>query len=453
MNFVLSLNLAITEYFNTEIKNWLSGVLTAILILMDSSIAKVNAREILSASDSPTIETSVTLEDGIIGVASVPYGTSSGSYEAVTITDNDPNRYNGKGMLMAVKNVEEIIAPVVIDLDSLDQKTLDQKLLALDPTPRKENIGGNSILSVSLAAARAASLSKKVPLYDHIAQVYGLDQNISKLPKPMMVLMEGGVHADDATDFQEYLIAVTKDADISDCVRIGTEVYNALGKILVELGFDINVGLEGAYAATKVKTNTEPIGYLKEAIVKAGFKFGEDVNIALDPASSEFYEDGKYNLSIEKMTLSSDEFLAYYKSLIDQYGVFSIEDPFAEDDWDAWKRIFGDLGDKLKIVGDDLVVTNIGRLREALEQKTINSMIVKPNQVGTLTETMDAVLLAKEHNLDLIVSHRGGGETTDTFIIDLAVAIGAEFVKVGPSRGERTVKYNRLMEIGEKLNL
>lgn len=420
---------------------------------MDSAIESVTSREILSASDSPTIETKIVLKNGVSASASVPYGTSSGKHEAITLVDNDPNRFEGKGVLKAIEIVETKIAPEVAGMNALDQKALDQKLLSLDSSERKENIGGNTMLSVSLASARAASVFKKVGLYQHIKEVYSLNENKSVLPKPMMVLMEGGVHADDATDFQEYLAAVTKNAPVSECVRIGTEVYNTLGNILDDKGYDINVGLEGAYAATKAKTNTEPIGYLKEAIQKAGFEFGSDVNIALDPASSEFYKDGKYNLTVEDKSLSSEEFLQYYKDLVGRYGVFSIEDPFAEDDWDAWKKIYSEMGNVLTIVGDDLTVTNTKRLQMALDANTINSLIIKPNQVGTLSETIDAVNVAKENKLGLIVSHRGGGETTDTFIIDLAVAIGADFVKVGPSRGERTVKYNRLMEIGEELGL
>ncbi|MBN1168386.1 phosphopyruvate hydratase [Candidatus Woesebacteria bacterium] len=420
---------------------------------MDSEIKSVEAREILSASDSPTIEVEITLEDGTNEKASVPFGTSSGSYEAVTMIDNDPKRYGGQGMLKAVENIENIISPEVIGMDSLNQKLLDEKLLSLDPTARKEDLGGNSLLSVSLAVARSASKYKNIPLYQHLREVYKMESNLGSMPKPMMVLMEGGVHADNATDFQEYLLAVTYDANTADCVRVGAEIYKTLGKILDENGFDINVGLEGAYAAVNMKSNTDPIEYIRRAIEQSGYNFGSDANIALDIASSEFFKDQKYNFSTENLELNSDELLKYYIELVEKYHVFSIEDPFFEDDWEAWRIMFENLGDKIKIVGDDLTVTQVSRLQKAIDSKAINSIIIKPNQVGTLTETMETIMLAKSHGIDLIVSHRGGGETTDTFIIDLAVSVGAKYVKVGPSRGERTIKYNRLMEIGKELAL
>lgn len=419
---------------------------------MDCDIKSISSREILSSNSTPTIETKIVLENGVFASASVPYGSSSGKYEAVTLVDND-QRYDGKGMLKAIENVVNIIAPKLIGLDCLNQKNIDQILLSLDSTPRKEILGGNSLLSVSLACARTASVYKNIPLYEHICDIYSLDKNITKLPKPMMVLMEGGKHADNSTDFQEYLIAVTSEKNTCECVRIGAEVYKKLGDILSEKGFDINVGMEGAYAATKVKSNKEPLIYLKDAIEKAGYTYNDDVSIALDTASSEFYETGKYNLELENKTLNSSELLEYYKNLASEMDVFSIEDGFSEDDWEGWQKMFSAMSGNLKIVGDDLVVTQKERLKKAIEKKTINSMIIKPNQVGTLTETIETVFLAKENNISLIVSHRGGGETTDTFIVDLAVAIGADFLKVGPSRGERTVKYNRLTEIGQILNL
>lgn len=420
---------------------------------MSSKITSIKASEILSASDFPTIETEVFLENGVSAKASVPFGTSSGKYEAVTLVDNDPSRYGGGGMLKAIKNVEEIIAPEIIGLEVSNQKEIDAKLLSLDPTPRKEILGGNSLLSVSLAAARCASMTKNVPLYEHIRQVYGISEKITTLPKPMMVVMEGGRHADGATDFQEYLIAVGGNAKISENIRVGSEVYHSLGEILDKLGFEINVGLEGAYAATNVKSNKEPLDYIQEAIKASGYEATNKIKISLDPAASEFYKDGVYHLTKEGKKLSSSELIEFYKKLTAEYNLFSIEDPLEQDDWDSWGVINSDLGNNVLIVGDDLTVTQPKRVQMAIDKKSINALIVKPNQVGTLTETMEVIELCKRNNLKIIVSHRGGGETTDTFIIDLAVAVGADFVKVGPSRGERVEKYNRLMEIGKDLNL
>lgn len=418
------------------------------------NIKETRSREILSAGAFPTIETMVTLDNGIVGVASVPFGTSAGKYEAVTLLDNDTSRYFGLGMLTAVHNVNDIIAKEVRGLDVMDQHAIDDKLISLDPTPRREQLGGNAILSVSLACARAASASRGIPLYQYIRDIYSRRDNDFIIPKPMVVLIEGGRHADNSTDLQEYMIGVTADRGTRENVRMAIEVYLCLGKVLKKKGYSINVGYEGAYAPTTVKSNEEPLAHIQQAIGDAGYLPGQEVAIAMDPAASEFHkEDGLYHLDREKRKLNSEELIEYYEGLASKYCIFSIEDGLGEDDWESWPIMNKRLGKKLMIIGDDLTVTNVERLEKAISTNAINTILIKPNQVGTLTETMAAINLAQEHNLKVVLSHRGGGETTDTFIIDIAAATNADFVKVGPSRGERVVKYNRLMEIGEELGL
>ncbi|OGM13621.1 phosphopyruvate hydratase [Candidatus Woesebacteria bacterium RIFCSPLOWO2_01_FULL_39_23] len=420
---------------------------------MDSKIRSIKAREILSSNGLPTLETTVLCANGTNSSVSIPYGESAGKYEAVTIFDEDKSRYEGYGMLKAVKIVDEIISPQLAGVDVTDQKQIDQKLFDLDPTPQKTNLGGNSLLSVSLACAKTASVIEKLPLYIYIQKTYGFDGGITNMPKPNMVVLEGGKHADNSTDFQEYSVSVIGKFNCSDSVRAGIEIYRSLGRELKLNGFNINVGAEGAYAAVSMKSNIDPLLYIKNAIEKTKYIPEKDVGISLDPAASEFYESGFYNLSKDQKKFNSSEMITYYENLLDNYPIISIEDGLAEEDWDNWKPLFTKLSEKIMIVGDDLTVTQEKRLKRAIDEKTINSIIIKPNQAGTLTETMATVMLAKDNNIKTIVSHRGGGETTDTFIIDLAVAIGAEYVKVGPTRGERTQKYNRLMEIAAELNL
>lgn len=419
---------------------------------MKTTIKLVRAREILSTSGYPTIETIVALEDGTTAVVSVPYGTSAGVHEAVTLVDGDPKRYKGKGMLKAVDNVNKVIAPKVIGADAADQRSIDNLLISLDPSPQRANLGGNSILSVSLACARASANSKQVPLYQHIRQTYGLPHKDYRLPKPMMVVIEGGQHADNSTDFQEYLVGVIAEQGARRNVQIGIEVYLTLGKLLKQKGYSTNVGTEGAFAPTAIKSNEEPLIYIEKAISEAGYQPGKDAAIALDPAASEFYgEDDMYHLERDGRTLSSQDMISLYQDLVSRYPIFSLEDGLSEDDWDAWPSLNATLGSKIIVMGDDLTVTNVERLKRAIDLVAINAILIKPNQCGTLSETIDAISLAQNHGLRTVVSHRGGGETTDTFIIDLAVATNSEFVKVGPTRGERVVKYNRLMEIADEL--
>jgi enolase len=419
---------------------------------MKTGIKSVKAREILSTSGYPTIETIVVLEDGTAGVVSVPYGTSAGVHEAITLFDGDPKRYKGKGMLKAIENVNKIIGPKVIGKDASDQRSIDSLLISLDPSPQRANLGGNAILSVSLACARASALSRQVPLYQHIRQTYSLPYRDYNLPKPMMVVIEGGAHADNSTDFQEYLVGVIADQGARKNVQIGIEVYHTLAKILKQKGYSTNVGTEGAFAPTAIKSNEEPLMHIEKAISEAGYRPGVDAAIAIDPAASEFYgEDGMYHLKRDGRVLSSQDMISLYEDLVSRYPIFSLEDGLSEDDWDAWPSLNAALGSKIMIIGDDLTVTNVERLKRAIDLKVMNAILIKPNQCGTLSETIDAISLAQKNGLKTIVSHRGGGETTDTFIIDLAVATNSEFVKVGPTRGERVVKYNRLMEIADEL--
>ena len=418
---------------------------------MSTKITSIRAREILSAGAYPTIETTMTLEDGSVGKASVPFGSSAGTHEAIVVSDGDESRYHGKGMLTAINNVNNIISNQVIGMDALDQKAIDSKLNELDNTPKKEMLGGNSVLSVSLATIRAAANSRKIPLYKQILDAYQLENDITEFPKPMMVLIEGGAHADNSTDFQEYLITIDLDAKTSDRIRAGIEIYHSLAKILKNEGYSTNVGLEGAFAPSGIDSNHKPLEYLRQAITDSGYTPGDDIGLALDVAASEFYENGSYHLKLENREMSVDELMQYYSKMIQEYPIVSVEDMFDEDDWDAWFRFNQELGENIMVVGDDLTVTQYDRLKKASELNAVDSLIIKPNQVGTLSELMDTVDLANTNKFKSIVSHRGGGETTDTFIADLAVAVQAAYIKTGPSRGERVVKYNRLMEIAEEL--
>lgn len=416
-------------------------------------IKKIQAREILSTGSFPTIETKITLENGVVGKASVPFGSSAGSYEAVTLVDHDPKRYHGLGMLKVVKNIEDKIAPKLLGFSITDQKTIDQILLELDGTTNKSNLGGNALTGVSLACARTASLAMNVPLYVYLRETYEYDKKLFRLPKPMMVVIEGGKHADNSTDFQEYMVLPIAPTKIKENIRHGVEVYQALRDLLKTKGYDVNVGYEGAYAITKRVTNQEPLKIINDAIKSAGYEPGKDVALGIDPAASEFYRDNLYFLQCEKRKLTSLELIDYYDSLVKNYPLISIEDGLDEDAWDDWSLFQKRLGTKILNIGDDLTVTNIHRLEKAMQIKAINSILIKPNQIGTLTETMITVKQAQKYGLNIIVSHRGGGETNDTFIVDLAVAVNANFLKVGVSRGERTEKYNRLLEIESDLEI
>ena len=434
-----------------------------------AKIQQIIAREILSSGSTPSVEVKVVLETGTIGVASVPYGASAGISEAFVLLDGDKIRFMGKGMIKAVENVNKIIAPVLIGMDVGEvgsQNAVDQKMIELDGTERKTNLGANAILGVSLAVARASANDQKLPMYRYIRQVFGLEKygllpGSQKpageggcdyvLPNPMMVVIEGGAHADESTDLQEYMISLIGNDSVAENVRRGIEIYFTLKKVLKDKGYNSNVGNEGAFAPNGLPSNETPLELIKEAVEKSGYIFGKDVGISLDPAVSEIYENEKYELAKDGKNLNSDEMINYFVSWINNYPIITLEDALAETDWQAWPKLTEKVGDKIAIVGDDLTVTNPKLLQKAIDLKAINSILIKLNQIGTLSETVECCMLARQNGIMTIISHRGGGETNDTTMIDLAVAVNAGFVKVGPSRGERVEKYNRLMEIETEL--
>lgn len=421
---------------------------------MSKKIKNLKANEILASNGNPTIEVEVELENGLKAKASSPYGVSSGIHEAVTLQDKDPKRFNGNGMQKAKSNINNIIAKRIIGMSSTAQQKIDQIMIKLDGTKNKSKLGGNSILAVSLACARVGALASDLPLYNYIRKTFKLSHKDWKLPKPMMVVMEGGKHADNSTDFQEYLFSVSGAPNTREAVRWGEEAYHALKAILKKQGFNTNVGNEGAFAPANLETNEKPLSFLVEAIKQAGYKPGRDISISIDPATSELYDakDKKYVLKQEGAGLSSSQMIGLFRDWVEKYPIISIEDGLAEDDWSGWTSFMKECGEKIRIIGDDLTVTNKERVQKAINQKAINAVLIKLNQIGSLTETIETINLGQQQGYWQVVSHRGGGETNDTFMIDLAVAVNAEYVKVGPARGERTAKYNRLMEIAQVLN-
>ena len=412
-------------------------------------ITSIAAQEILASGGYPTIEVIATLEDGTRGRASVPYGASAGSHEATVMTDEDSARWNGKGMLRAIANIAQKIAPLVIGMDAYDQRKLDQEMIALDGTSNKANLGGNAVLAVSVAVANAAANSKKVELFEHIIDTYQTGVDLHKLPQPMVVAIEGGKHADETTDLQEYCFsAVRKNSTVVENVRMIMETYHQLAKVLKENHLSTNVGNEGAFAPNGIPSNEAPFAYMLEAIKRSGYKAGEEIGLSIDAAANEFYKDGKYDLKVEKRQLTADELIAYFETWLAKYPIATIEDMLAEDDWDNWTKL-KIIANKYKVplIGDDLTVTSIVRLQRAIDTNAISAILIKLNQIGTLTETVDCCMLANRHGLMTTTSHRGGGETNDATMVDVAVAVGSAFIKVGPTRGERVAKYNRLMEI------
>lgn len=419
---------------------------------MARKITKITAREIISTGAFPTIETKVTLDDGTVGVASAPFGSSAGIHEAFTLTDKDPKRYHGLGMLKAVSNVTSVIAHELVGKSVDDQSNLDNIMRNLDGTPNLSSLGGNAIISVSLACARAASTSSGQELFQYMRPFLNNTNNPISMPQPMMVLIEGGKHADDSTDLQEYMIICRTPEQMAERVRAGIETYQTLRKVLKERGYSVNVGYEGAFAPTAVKTNREPLELITEAIERTGYKVGADIALGMDPAASEVFSNDTYVLSLDNRSLTAQEMIAFYTGLANDFALISLEDGLAEDDWDHWVPLQQQLGGRMQIVGDDLTATNSERLQKAIDMKAINTILIKPNQAGTLTEVFESINLARANGIKVVVSHRGGGDTTDTFIADLAVAANAEMIKCGPSRSERTEKYNRLMEIEELLH-
>ncbi|MEA1929296.1 MAG: phosphopyruvate hydratase [Patescibacteria group bacterium] len=416
-----------------------------------SKIKQIEAREILASGGWPTIEAEVQLEDGSTASASVSYGASAGSKEAYILLDGDESRYDGKGMLKAVNNVENRIAPLLLDREANAQQELDKIMIAADGTANKSELGGNAILAVSMAVARAASVSAKLELYQYLTQTYQLEPTNNSLPHPMMVMIEGGQHADNSTDLQEYLITIEDDKGAEENVQRGLAVYKEVGKLLRQAGYTTNIGNEGAFAPAGIKNNEEPLEYLTKAIKRADYGASE-IAIAIDAAASEFYQDGKYFLKREGQTLNAAGLLARYSEWLKKYPLKSIEDPLSEFDWDNWPAALEQLK-PARIVADDITVTNAKLLQQGIDKKIANAIIIKLNQAGTVTETITACQLAKQNSWAIIPSHRGGGETKDTFLTDLAVATGAEYIKVGPTQEERIAKYDRLIEIEGRLKI
>ncbi|RKQ71059.1 enolase [Litorimonas taeanensis] len=408
-------------------------------------IETILAREILDSRGNPTLEVDVTLSDGAFGRAAVPSGASTGAHEAVELRDGDKSRYGGKGVLNAVQNVNDEIADTLYGLEADNQRGIDQILIELDGTENKSRLGANATLGVSLALAKAAADSQQTPLYRYVGGA-----NARVLPVPMMNIINGGEHADNPIDVQEFMVMPVGAANFPEALRTGAEIFHALKSKLKADGHNTNVGDEGGFAPNLASTRSA-LDYIMSAVESAGFKPGDDVMLALDVASTEFYEDGKYNLKGEGKTLSSDEFVNYLAELTTAYPILSIEDGMAEDDWDGWTNLNAKIGNKVQLVGDDLFVTNPKRLRRGIEEKAANSILVKVNQIGTLSETMDAVDMAHRAGFTSVMSHRSG-ETADTTIADLAVAMNCGQIKTGSlARSDRLAKYNQLLRINEQL--
>ncbi len=405
-------------------------------------IVDVKAREILDSRGNPTVEVDVVLENGIKARAAVPSGASTGEREALEMRDGDKSRFGGKGVLNAVKNVNEKIKQVVVGMDVFEQEKIDIAMLELDGTKTKSNLGANAILGVSMAALKAAAKAKGMPLYKYVGDG-------KTLPAPMMNIINGGAHADNKLDFQEFMIIPQRDT-IKERVQVGAEVFHALKSVLNERGLSTGVGDEGGFAPD-LESNTEGFELIMEAIKKAGYEPGVDVKLGIDVAASEFYEDGKYNLVGEGRSLTSDELIDFYKELVSKYPIISIEDPVDENDWEAFAKVTEELGDKVQLVGDDLFVTNKECLQKGIDMKAGNAILLKVNQIGSITETLETIKLAKENGYKTIISHRSG-ETEDTTIADLAVGLDLGQIKTGSmSRTDRVCKYNQLMRIEEEL--
>lgn len=411
---------------------------------MDNKIKDIRAREIIDSRGTPTVEAEVILEGGVIGIAAVPSGASTGMREAIELRDNDPQRFGGKGVLKAIESINEIIKPKLKGLSVLDQETIDKTMIDLDGTKNKSKLGANAILAVSLAAARASSNFNNVPLYKHLGGA-----KAQTLPIPMMNVINGGKHADNNLDIQEFMIVPINFKTFKDALRAGCEIYAKLKSILKDKGMNTSVGDEGGFAPN-LKSNIEAIDILLEAIEKSGYKPGKDVYISIDAAASSFYENGKYSLT-DVGIKDSSQLIDYYEKIITSYPIYSFEDPIAENDYDGWKEFTVKFKDKLLIIGDDVFVTNKEIFAKGIEEGIANGILIKLNQIGTLTETLETIKYAVDHNYKYVISHRSG-ETEDTFIADLAVATNSGYIKSGaPARTERVCKYNRLIRIEEEL--
>ncbi len=411
----------------------------------ETTIAEIHAREILDSRGNPTVAVDVRLSGGASGHAAVPSGASTGVHEALELRDGDPKRYGGKGVLKAVANVNQTIADKLKGADAAAQRAIDETMIALDGTPNKAKLGANAILGVSLACAHASAAARGLPLYRY------LNPDAHLLPVPMMNVLNGGKHADSSVDMQEFMIVPQGAPTFAEAIRAGAEVFHALAAVLKKAGHSTNVGDEGGFAPS-LRSNEEPIEVILEAIAKAGYQPGADVAIALDPASSEFYEDGKYVFArSDKSARDAAAMVEFYRAWLAKYPIVSLEDGLAEDDWAGWQLLTRELGARVQLVGDDIFVTNPKFLERGIRERSANSILIKLNQIGTLTETLDAIEMARKAGFTCVISHRSG-ETEDTTIADLAVATGTGQIKTGSmSRGERTAKYNRLMRIAGEL--
>jgi enolase len=410
-----------------------------------TEIIQIFAREILDSRGNPTVEVETMLGCGVAGRASVPSGASTGAFEAVELRDGDKKRYMGKGVQKAVENVNSFIAPELEGMEAIYQKEIDQAMIELDGTKNKSKMGANAILGVSLSVAKAVAAALDLPLYRYLGGV-----NAHILPSPMMNILNGGMHADNSVDLQEFMIMPLGASNFSEALRIGVEVFHNLKAVLKTEGLNTAVGDEGGFAPD-LKTNEDAIKYIVRAIKNAGFKPGKDVYIALDPAASEFYKNGKYNLKGEGKVLTPAQMVDYYSKLVEKYPIISIEDGMAEEDWNGWKKLTEKLGSKVQLVGDDLFVTNTERLKKGIKLGVANSILIKVNQIGTLSETLDAIEMARNAGYTAVISHRSG-ETEDTTISDIVVGVNAGQIKTGaPSRTDRVCKYNQLLRIEEEL--
>ena len=412
---------------------------------MSTIISEIRAREIVDSRGNPTVEVDVRLSDGSLGRAAVPSGASTGAHEALELRDGDPKRYGGLGVLKAVGNVNDIIAPKFMRADAASQAAIDDDLLKLDGTPNRATLGANAMLGFSLATAHAVAAARGMPLYRH------LNPDAHVMPVPMMNVLNGGKHADSNVDMQEFMIVPVGARNFPGAVRMGAEVFHSLARVLKRHGYSTNVGDEGGFAPS-LRNNEEPLEMIMQAIVEAGYQPGSQIAIALDPASSEFYEEGRYVFArSDQQKRDAEQMTRFYAELLDRYPIVSIEDGLAEDDWSGWRVLTRELGERIQLVGDDLFVTNPERLQRGIAEHVGNSILIKLNQIGTLTETLRTIDIAHKAGYTTVISHRSG-ETEDTTIADLAVAAGAGQIKTGSmSRGERTAKYNRLLRIAEEL--
>lgn len=415
-------------------------------MLKMTMIADIYARQVLDSRGNPTVEVEVQLDSGVMGRAIVPSGASTGAHEAVELRDGDQAVYLGKGVLKAIDNVNEVIAPELLGFDARDQIGIDHLLIELDGTPNKSKLGANAILGVSMAVARAAAEAVGQELYEYLGGF-----NAKTLPVPMMNILNGGEHADNNVDIQEFMVMPVGAESFSDALRMGTEIFHSLKSVLQQKGLNTAVGDEGGFAPN-LSSNEEAIRTIISAIEKAGYTPGEDVFIALDVAATELYQDGKYEFKGEGVTRTTDEMISFYEELVQKYPIISIEDGLDEDDWEGWNKLTATIGKKVQLVGDDLFVTNTERLEKGIREGTANSILIKVNQIGTLTETFDAIEMAKRAGYTAVISHRSG-ETEDTIIADIAVATNAGQIKTGaPSRTDRVAKYNQLLRIEDKLS-